>query len=84
MANKTKNKKPMDPLTAGAIGAGIGALAGAAAVALSDEKTRKKLGREFSKFEKKIEDATSDTEHKIAEIKGEAAKLVAPKGKKSK
>lgn len=81
---KNKNKKGMNPITAGAIGAGIGALAGAAAVVLSDEKTRKKIGKKIEELEVRAKEAVADTQDKIKSFESEARKSLAQANKKLK
>lgn len=44
------NKKGMNPLAAGAIGAAIGAAVGVAAVELSDEKNRQAVGKKLGEL----------------------------------
>lgn len=82
VVKNNNSKKKMSPLTAGAIGAGIGALAGAAAVALSDEKTRKKLGQGLKKIEKTVQDATLQAEKKAQLMVSDAKAALKKKKKK--
>lgn len=66
------NKGKKDKFTAAAIGAGIGALAGAAAAVLTDEKNRKKIGIAVNqlkeKISKNIKEAQKETEEKIKKL----------------
>lgn len=47
------NKKGINPVTAGAIGAAVTAAAGTAAVVLSDSKRRQKIGKTLNTLGKK-------------------------------
>ncbi len=77
MAN---NNKGVNPVAAGVVGAVVGAAVGATAVALSDEKNRKKIGKKFDELKKggqqvysdikdKMEDLSSQGEAKVEEVK---------------
>lgn len=77
MAN---NKKGVNAVEAGIVGAVVGAAVGATAVVLSDAKNRKKIGKKFEEFKKdgqqvysdlkdKVEEMTSGAEEKVEEAK---------------
>jgi hypothetical protein len=82
--NEKKTHKKMSPLTAGTIGAGLGVLAGATAVALSDKNTRKKLGKKLTELEEKAGESFESAKHKVEELRGEATDQVKRLSKKSK
>jgi gas vesicle protein len=62
------NKKGMNAVEAGAIGAVVGAAVGAAAVALSSEKNRKAIGKKFNEVKKDGQKIISDIKGKVEEI----------------
>jgi gas vesicle protein len=73
MAN---NNKGVSPITAGVVGAVVGAAVGATAVALSDEKNRKKIGKKFDEFKEEGQKAYSDLKGKMEEITSQAGDKV--------
>lgn len=66
------NNKSVSPLTAGVVGAVVGAAVGAAAVALSDEKNRKEIGKKFNEFKKDGQKVISDIKGKVEDVKSGA------------
>lgn len=68
---KMGDKKSINPAAAGLVGAAIGAAVGAAAVALSDEKNRKKLGKTVNEIKGKINEWRNDTEEKVENAKAQ-------------
>lgn len=73
-------KKNTGAVGVGIAGAVIGAAIGASAVALSDERNRKKIGKKFNEYKKegqkiysdlkgKVEDLTSKGEEKVKDAK---------------
>jgi gas vesicle protein len=79
-----KSGKKLSALKAGAIGAGIGAVAGAAAVALSDEKTRKNLGKKLAELEERAKDFVENTEETTKTLGTKAKKELAKRVPKRK
>jgi gas vesicle protein len=80
------NKKGMSPVTAGLVGAAVGAAVGAGAMALSDEKNRKKIGKKFNEFKEGGQKVYSDIKEKVEELssQGEAKVEEAKQAVKSK
>jgi gas vesicle protein len=72
----TKKNNKMNPLTAAAVGAAVGA----AAVLLSDKKTRGRLKEEAEKAKLKLQEVLYTGEAKLNEAKNKAEKEV-QKGK---
>lgn len=66
------NKKGVSPVTAGVVGAVVGAAVGATAVALSDEKNRKKIKNKFNEYKKEGQKVYSDLKDKVAEVSSQA------------
>lgn len=64
------NKKGMNPLTVGAIGAAVGAAVGIAAVELSDPKNRKAIQKKIGELEEKGEQAYAELQKTATEVKG--------------
>lgn len=73
MANE---KKGVSPLTTGVAGAIIGAAAAAAAIALSDEKNRKKAQSILEGLEKEGDKVLKEISKKALEIKDMVGKTV--------
>ena len=61
------NKK-VSSVTAGLVGAAVGAAIGAGAVALSDPKNRKKIGKKFEEIKDAGQQAYSDIKDKVGNI----------------
>lgn len=64
------NKKGMNPLAAGAIGAAIGAAVGVAAVELSDEKNRNAVGKKLGEIREEGEKVYTQIQKSATEAKG--------------
>ena len=69
------NKK-MSPVAAGLVGAAVGAAIGAGAVALSDPKNRKKLGKKFEEIKEAGQQAYSDIKDKVEDVASSAGDKV--------
>jgi gas vesicle protein len=80
------NKKGMNPVEAGIIGAAAGLAVGATAVALSSKENRKKIGKGFEKVKEMGQEAYSDMKAKVEDVasQGEAKVEEAKKTVKSK
>lgn len=80
------NKKGMSPVEAGLVGAAVGLAVGASAVALSEEKNRKKIGKKFNEFKEDGQKAYSDIKGEVDELfsQGKAKVEKAKKTVKSK
>lgn len=70
------NKKGMNAVEAGAIGAVVGAAVGAAAVVLSEEKNRKMIGRKFEDLKKGGQKIYSDARNKMGDMASAGEKKV--------
>ncbi len=79
-------KNKVSPATAGLVGAAVGAAIGAGAVALSDPKNRKKIGKKFEEIKEQGQQAYSDIKDKVDDITSQAGDKVdkAKKAVKSK
>lgn len=77
----TDNKKTagINPVGAGVIGVAIGAVGSAAAIALSDKKTRTLMGKKLGEFTKhasqRVDDMKSTLSHKAADMEKKASKI---------
>lgn len=71
-----KNKKVANLVEAGVVGAVVGAAIGATAVALSDSKNRKKLGKKFEELKKDGAKVYSDLKDKVNELSAEGKSKV--------
>lgn len=79
MANKqnlSTIKKGASAVGAGIVGAVVGAAIGATAVALSDEKNRKKIGKKFNEYKKEGQKIYSDLKGKVEELSSAGEKKV--------
>lgn len=81
MANE---KKGLNPLATGVAGAIIGAAAAAAAIALSDEKNRKKVEKVLEGLQKEGNKVLKEISKKAIEIKDAVGKTAEPKKLQSK
>ncbi len=81
MANE---KKGLNPLATGVAGAIIGAAAAAAAIALSDEKNRKKVEKVLEGLQKEGNKVLKEISKKAIEIKDAVGKAAEPKKLQSK
>ena len=79
-------KKGVNPLTSGVVGAVIGAAATAAAIALSDEKNRKKVEAVLSDLQKQGDKVLQEITRRAMDIKdmGDRALTGKVKSKKEK
>lgn len=79
-------KKGTSAIGAGIAGAVIGAAIGATAVALSDERNRKKIGKKFNEYKKEGQKIYSDLKGRVEELSSQGEKKVeeAKKSLKSK
>jgi KaiC/GvpD/RAD55 family RecA-like ATPase len=73
------NKKGMNPVEAGIIGAAAGLAVGATAVALSSEENREKIGKEFNKVKEEVGKAVSQGQAAVEEKVGQAKEAVKSK-----
>lgn len=62
------NKKGVNMVEAGIVGAVVGAAVGATAVVLSKEKNRKKLKNKFNQLEKEGQKVYADLKEKVDEL----------------
>ncbi len=69
MAN---NNKKMDPVKAGAIGAGIGVIAGATMAALSNKDTREAIGKKVDELNKKAQELGEEAKAKVQSLTSKA------------
>jgi len=67
-------KNNTNAVGAGITGAVVGAMAGAAAVVLSNPKNRKKIEKEFNVVKKEGQKIISDIQGKVEEMNSEAKK----------
>lgn len=79
-------KNKVSPATAGLVGAAVGAVIGAGAVALSDPKNRKKIGKKFEEIKEQGQQAYSDIKDKVDDMASQTRDKVdeAKKAVKSK
>ncbi len=70
------DKKGINPAAAGMVGAVVGAAVGAAAVVLSDEKNRKKLGAKVDQFKKEGSKTFQDLKRRAGETQEQFNKRV--------
>lgn len=70
------NKKSVNPVSVGLAGMVIGAAAGAAAVALSDEKNRNKLQKTVNNLKKEGSKRLDDWKSKAQELESGAKKQI--------
>ena len=78
----TEDKKGLNPLATGVVGAVIGAAAAAAAIALSDEKNRAKAEKVLGDLEKQGGTIFKQISKMAMEIKDRGTKVL-PKAKKT-
>lgn len=80
------NKKGINAVEAGIVGAVVGAAVGATAVVLSDPKNRKKMGKKLDEYKKDGQKIYSDLKEKVEEMASGAEEKVeeAKKAVKSK
>lgn len=69
MRKMADDKKSVNPLTTGVVGAVIGAAATAAAIALSDEKNRKKVEAVLSDLQKQGDKVLKEITKRALDIK---------------
>ncbi len=72
----SENKKGINPFTSGVAGAVIGAAAAAAAIALSDEKNRKKAEQVLSDMQKQGNKIFKEITKMALELKDKGEKLL--------
>lgn len=69
-------KNKVSPVTAGLVGAAVGAAIGAGAVALSDPKNRKKIGKKFEEIKEQGQQAYSDIKDKVGDMTSQGKEKV--------
>jgi len=70
------NKKGMNSVAAGLVGAAVGAAVGAGVVVLSEEKNRKKIGKKFNEFKEDGQKVYSDIKDKTEELSSQGEEKV--------